>query len=99
MTQIVPQQRNAYATERYFVDSHTFVEIEFYKDGDAHRVWPYIGLAGVETYYRGTKFISDSKDHFVIAGAFETQEAARDAARSVAQHLITDRQRLLNARQ
>lgn len=89
------QQANPYATERYFVDQHIFVEIEFYKDGDAHRVWPYIGHAAVETHYRGSKFISDGKEHFVVAGAFETQAAAREAARTAAQqHLDTAHVRL-----
>jgi hypothetical protein len=80
---------NPYATERYFVDQHTFVEIEFYKDGDAHRVWPYVGHARVEVQYRGAKMVSDGKEHFRVSGAFETQAAARDAARTAAAtHLI-----------
>jgi hypothetical protein len=87
--QFTPQpQANPYATERYFVDQHNFVEIEFYKDGDAHRVWPYIGHAGVEIDYRGRKFISDGKEHFVVAGAFETQDVARDEVISVAMELL-----------
>jgi hypothetical protein len=81
-------QAKPYATERRFVDQHTFVEIEFYKDGEAHRVWPYIGHAGVESYIGKTKFISDGKRHFVVPGAFETQAAARESANVAAQHYL-----------
>jgi hypothetical protein len=82
------QQANPYATERYFVDQHNFVEIEFYRDGDAHRVWPYIGHASVESCRDGHKFISDGKKHFVVRGAFNTQAAARDCARATAQNYL-----------
>jgi hypothetical protein len=81
-------QANPYATERYFVDQHTFVEIEFYKDGETHRVWPYIGHAKVETNVGKTRFISDGKKHFVVRGAFGTQAAARESARATAQHYL-----------
>lgn len=92
--QVEPEKTNPYATERYFVDQHSFVEIEFYKDGDAHRVWPYIGHAGVETAYRGHNFILDGKDHIAVPGFFETQDAAREAARDLAEsHLTAYRQR------
>lgn len=63
------------------MDPRTFIEIEFYKDGEAHRVWPYIGHASVEVY-KETKFITDGKTHFVVPGVFETQAAARKAART-----------------
>jgi hypothetical protein len=83
----IRQQTDRYPTERYFVDTHTFVEIEFYQDGDAVRVWPYIGekLPNLE-----------GKIHFVVPGTFETQTAARKQARAVAQqHLATDWKREL----
>jgi hypothetical protein len=67
---------NRYPTERHFVDAHTFVEIEFYKDGDAVRVWPYIG----------EKFPNcERRDHFVVPGTFGTQDDARTEALRVAQ--------------
>jgi hypothetical protein len=90
-SEITPEaQANPYATERHFVDQHNFIEIEFYKDGDAHRVWPYFGHARVEVDYRGHKFISDGKEHFAVPGAFETQDVARDEAISGAVELLSN---------
>lgn len=81
------------------MDKHNFIEIEFYKDGEAHRVWPYIGHAnvecesyfgpaGMESLFEKSKYILNGKRHFVVRGAFETQAAARKSARATAQHYL-----------
>jgi hypothetical protein len=38
----VPRRAKPYAIERYAVDDSKFIQIEFYKDCEQHRVWPYI---------------------------------------------------------
>jgi hypothetical protein len=79
------EQHHSYATERHFVDAHTFIEIEFYRADAGHRVWPYIGQSWEDECY-----ISLGMEHFVVAGSFEDQSAARDAALSAARkHLNT----------
>jgi hypothetical protein len=82
-----PQQSNPYATERYFVGENRFIEIEFYKDGEQHRVWPYIGRSS-EEHFKGHLFACTGVKHFVVPGAFETQTQAREAARSNAQQYL-----------
>jgi len=85
MTLPADTKLKAYARERHFIDAHTFVDIKFYKDKVAHRVWPYIGQSWEDKQYK-----TEGMEHFVVAGTFENQATAREAALSAAhQHLNT----------
>jgi hypothetical protein len=78
-----PQKAERYATEEFPVDEVRFISIDFYRDGQMHRVSPHIGRTS-EHLYQGRRLTSHGRKHFHVLGAFETHGHAREAAISAA---------------
>jgi hypothetical protein len=79
---------NPYATEHHPVDNKRYIRIEFYKDGERRRVWPYIARYPEVCEFRGHEFINSCYRHFHVVGAFDTHSDAREAALNGAQQYL-----------
>jgi len=77
-----------YATEDHHVADKRYVRIEFYKDGERHRVWPYIARYQEVCEFKGHEFINSCYRHFHVVSAFDTQAEARANAIADAQQYL-----------
>ena len=79
---------NPYATEDHPVDNKRYIHIEFYKDGERSRVWPYVSRYPEVCEFKGHEFISSGCRHFHVVGAFDTHDEARAAVLADAQQYL-----------